>query len=270
MGIELVQKRCTKCDELKNMEQFSKGHNQCKTSLNQLKYDSRDRILNEFLDGCIEGGLITADEHYSTLLLIKSCECRFNDCNHNKNSEYYGKVKCDYDSPKEFFEVCMSIKGFFKRWKELADIYKHTQNDKDRPNIDRIDSDLHYTVDNIRPMTSHLNSFLATAEPIIFVLHEREGLKCIVKDMFDSKTDLTNYLEKHYTSVYAKRLVDTALKEYKKYSEGYNVEFEYKDKLYCLQAMLINKQSNYFQARIERMVLQHISYWKAKIHNQAV
>lgn len=258
-------KICTKCGEVKPIEEYRKGHNQCKVCGYKQTQDGVIKNRERFIDKCISEGLIKADDRYSAELLLMSCISRFNDCNHNRSSKYYGRVKCDYSSSKHFFKVCLGINGFFSRWHELSEIYRHSKDDNDRPNIDRIDPLLHYTVDNIRPMTKALNAFLAKAEPIIFVLHEQTKLKRVVKDMFDSKADLIRYIEQHYPTVNASNLITKALQAVGE-REGEHTEFDYSDKKYYVQAMHIDKLSDYYQARIERMVVQHIERGKAQIN----
>lgn len=252
---EPIIKECSKCGEIKPIDEFKKGYRKCRECLYKHNYECKLNNYESYIDCLIEDGILKSSERYAAILLLRSCISRWEACRYGNS--IYKDVECDYPSAKDFFHKLLKKKGFFKRWKQLSDIYERTQNDDDRPTIDRIDSGKGYELSNIRALTNELNRKIAKTEPIVFVLHEKSKLRKVVKDKFDSIADIKRYIKHHYPDVNANLLVEKAINTAKE-QQGERFIFNHCDKDYYIQILYLDKLSDWYEDRIEKLTLKHI------------
>ncbi|WP_145409249.1 hypothetical protein [Paenibacillus xylanexedens] len=142
-----------------------------------------------FAEKCLNEGVITHDEKFSTFLLHGSIYSRITNCKYNCGMYKY--VECEWeDEGNTLLAILDKKKKFWLSWKEVTEEYmKNDFKHSFRPTIDRVNEKEGYSLDNIQVLTNAENCAKATSFPhyLFTVVNTSDTTKQQTFRRFDSK-----------------------------------------------------------------------------------
>jgi hypothetical protein len=181
------KKKCTTCEEVKKIEDFHERYSNCKKCHSKKVQSNKELGAMNAIERLLELAIISICNISSARTLYLSCESRIHSCKYNIG--IYKDVDCHWDSPLSFMiDIIQQLPKVWHDWKIQNAIYEETNNDSERPTLDRIDEFGNYTLSNIQMLSKHDNSKKARSKPCrVLIIKDTK-----VQGMFEfgSKKDL--------------------------------------------------------------------------------
>jgi hypothetical protein len=142
-------KRCSRCKQYLPIDNYSKSVNQkdgknnyCKACAADYQHESRKRVY---------------EKNPSLELLKRSCQAAFRRSQSDYTINGYGNVSSSYKSVKEFCTDLWNDDAFRFDWVTQTNVFLLSDEARDRPTLDRIDSSKGYEKSNIRMLPQWQN-----------------------------------------------------------------------------------------------------------------
>lgn len=101
----------------------------------------------------------------------------------------YEKILCEWESPSDFMNYLEHNKDWMEDWKKQVDIYLETGDLNDKPSVDRINPNGHYSRENIRVKPLGENKLMGASKPCeVWIIKNKQMSSAEVVDVPSKKT----------------------------------------------------------------------------------
>lgn len=228
---------------------------------NQL--NARESMTNTAITRLYEKKLITKEQEPSARTLYRSSLQSYQRTN-DKTKPSYAKVEFMFDSPLDMaIQFITNLPNEWTKWQEFQTVYDsrlEEEDDSSRPSIDRIDSNGHYSIDNIQTETLKGNYTEASErrrKPVGIMIVEDGELSF---ELVDSLTD-------------AKQKLDVSSDKLKKMkSQPYDLKVKNEDgeliatgkQIFALSSYQVSRKE-YLQMEVEHLLKVQADYQEQNI-----